>query len=1169
MATYIPGVEDKIPQSQPFVPDYKFLSDVLQVRQDRYDKNYKQLNDVYGKVVYADLTRSDNKNVRDQYANQLAPQIKQVSGLDLSLQENVDAAYGLFRPFYENEQIIKDITATTTLRNQRQKAATFKDSPIRSVREKYWDYGIQGLDIWEEKFKNADPQKALTMGLPQYIEDVDLVEQAELLLDEQSNLGEMSDVFISQDQKWIVKQKSGSLITSAPTGNMIRIQTKDGKEVMVPETKNLAMDYIKNRLMDDPKVQAAYHLRNYVDMTNHVKENSEAMGGDEAAKQDWIQITQKKYSPKLENEITVLNGIKEEKKLGVSSWESYAKSVGIKPGSQEDINYLNSLDELKMVEETSQGQTDKLKDVTAATSDLKQLLLKTYTLAMGIQMGTDMLTAASSYAAKTMTRDMEPNPVYTAWVENQYQMARIKYKASLEKKKENEEDLQNPEVALYRRKKGDNSNLGGDKEGIAKSNIDGDGKTTDVIGINQESVGNEIKYTTEQMKKAIKDVYVKNALRLGLDPSKFTPIFSNELMIGDGKEVTGNIITYDDGTTNAPDSTSNSMADIGNVPTNINEENVAYYPESSSMTWTEFNALDDKDLIESMFMNMENKMANAKTQFPSFLEMSNKDRSDINYLVSNIKGGMGDFVINTDEMASKYMDVQEYLVGADAEFKTAATDGGSILDKDGILIDKELWKKRYVEKWESIVRSQIPSNVEIGHGLDIPNLNIPGVDLNEREVDGVSGAARSSNPEDFDLDTYMQEDYHNIMYGYPGDPGYVFRDQEELLAWTAENPGEPGLNQMEVAGVGAFNNYTHDNMLGGRYWSMDPMSSTQQDAWGNSVGGTRAHISTGDMGTDADKLYDYMYAKINETMTYNADNAKQFGFNFDAAMNSMPTDIGQDMYMSDQHQYKYDENSSGQLNSPAVDFANQIFEILDQGQEGYSIIAGGDYLAPEGATLGQENAEMAWLVNEIYMEMSDNYGKNKTDSPEGGGTAKDGGLGFTITYAKNGAGQNLEAASYEITVTNDWLTKKLGAADANGVYKKGHITTSVSPEFIKDNTITVLVEKSLDHNAYKTGDRDSRWVMNELKLNDGRIERIIPGGGNITVYELSPGQYMYSDSYYSIVDGESILVPNINIQVPQYKIAELIQTQFEKMNEIAGSNLDLTKSYNVANNFID
>ena len=375
MATYIPGVEDKIPQSQPFVPDYKFLSDVLQVRQDRYDKNYKQLNDVYGKVVYADLTRNDNKYIRDQYAEQLAPQIKQISGLDLSLQQNVDAAYGLFRPFYDNEQIIKDLTATTTLKNERQKASSFKDSPIRAVREKYWDYGVQGLDIWEEDFKNADPQKALTMGLPQYIDDVDLVEQAEMLLDD-SKLGDTEDVFISQDNKWIIKQKSGSLITSVPTGNMIEVKTPEGKKVMVPETRNLAMDYVKDRLMDDPKVQAAYHLRNFVDMRNYVKENSERLGGDDAAKEEWANMTMEKYKPKVENELTILNGIKEEKKLQVASWESYAKSVGIKPGSQEDIDFMISMAELKLVDETTQGQISKLNDATAPTSDIKGLLFK-------------------------------------------------------------------------------------------------------------------------------------------------------------------------------------------------------------------------------------------------------------------------------------------------------------------------------------------------------------------------------------------------------------------------------------------------------------------------------------------------------------------------------------------------------------------------------------------------------------------------------------------------------------------------------------------------------------------------------------------------------------------------------------------------------------------------
>ena len=80
MATYIPGVQDYIPQLETFTPDYKFLSDVLQTRQDRYDTNYNQINNLYGKVVYADLSRQDTKDKRDQYGELLAPRLHQVSG---------------------------------------------------------------------------------------------------------------------------------------------------------------------------------------------------------------------------------------------------------------------------------------------------------------------------------------------------------------------------------------------------------------------------------------------------------------------------------------------------------------------------------------------------------------------------------------------------------------------------------------------------------------------------------------------------------------------------------------------------------------------------------------------------------------------------------------------------------------------------------------------------------------------------------------------------------------------------------------------------------------------------------------------------------------------------------------------------------------------------------
>ena len=164
MAIYIPGVQDYIPQTEVFTPDYKFLSDVLQQRQDRYNTNYEQLNDLYGKVVYADLSRKDNQEKRNQYANQLSPRLQQISGLDLSLQKNVDAARALFKPFYDDDLTIKDLVMTKHYRDQTQLAQNYHDSPIKEVREKYWKYGMKGLNYQMEDFVNASPEAAMKNG---------------------------------------------------------------------------------------------------------------------------------------------------------------------------------------------------------------------------------------------------------------------------------------------------------------------------------------------------------------------------------------------------------------------------------------------------------------------------------------------------------------------------------------------------------------------------------------------------------------------------------------------------------------------------------------------------------------------------------------------------------------------------------------------------------------------------------------------------------------------------------------------------------------------------------------------------------------------------------------------------------------------------------------------
>ena len=109
MATYVPGSETYLPDIKPFTPDYKFLSAVLGQRQDKYNTNWQATNDVYNKVVYADLMRSDTKEQRDQYADNIAPALEKISGMDLSLAQNVQSAKAVFAPFFENKLIVKDM----------------------------------------------------------------------------------------------------------------------------------------------------------------------------------------------------------------------------------------------------------------------------------------------------------------------------------------------------------------------------------------------------------------------------------------------------------------------------------------------------------------------------------------------------------------------------------------------------------------------------------------------------------------------------------------------------------------------------------------------------------------------------------------------------------------------------------------------------------------------------------------------------------------------------------------------------------------------------------------------------------------------------------------------------------------------------------------------------
>jgi len=246
MATYVPGAETYLPDIKSFTPDYKFLSAVLDVRTDKYNTNWKATNDLYNKIVYADLSRTDTKEQRDQYINQIAPSLEKISGMDLSMMQNVDSAKAVFAPFFEDDLIVSDIMHTTNFRKEMDYSNRLMGSPDKEMRDRYSVDGVKGLQYHMEDFINASPDKAMKMGLPKFIENANIMEMSQKILGEMKpplkmrvdHYGVNPNGTINSD--WVITEQNGNLVTGA------------------------ALQYIQKALLGDPRIQRHYENQAFV-----------------------------------------------------------------------------------------------------------------------------------------------------------------------------------------------------------------------------------------------------------------------------------------------------------------------------------------------------------------------------------------------------------------------------------------------------------------------------------------------------------------------------------------------------------------------------------------------------------------------------------------------------------------------------------------------------------------------------------------------------------------------------------------------------------------------------------------------------------------------------------------------------------------------------------------
>jgi hypothetical protein len=379
------------------------LSAVLDVRQDKYNTNWKATNDIYNKVVYADLSRNDTVEQRNQYIENLAPSLEKIANLDLSLAQNVDAAKGVFAPFFEDDLVVKDMVYTANYRKQMDYANRLMMSPNREQSTKYWDTGVRSLQYKMEDFINGTADQALNSSPLRYVEDANLFELAgqilseldpplSMKLDKPARFPNTMDsegnvVQGAIDPNWIITQQNGDLVTGA------------------------ALQHIQMTLQNDPRVQQAYQTEAYVASRDRAAQgiSSGEFSSVEQGQQVWATETiNMLMDQNAINQIETEQQLAEQEETN-NNWNNYAQNNGVIPGSDDDILMQENMSSYEATKAALENQNRIQEIAQTPASNTVDTLNLAYQLLMHSNMQNDMIAAAQNFSMRDYEYTMEEN----------------------------------------------------------------------------------------------------------------------------------------------------------------------------------------------------------------------------------------------------------------------------------------------------------------------------------------------------------------------------------------------------------------------------------------------------------------------------------------------------------------------------------------------------------------------------------------------------------------------------------------------------------------------------------------------------------------------------------------------------------------------------------------
>ena len=262
MATYLQGVTDFIPDYQPFQPDLNFYANLLQTKQTQYDTNWNQINNLYGQLYGADLTHDLNIKKKDELLKQIDFNLKRVSGLDLSLEQNVNQATQVFKPFYEDKFLMRDMAYTKNWKNTMSSAEALANSSDPKEIAKWHAEGIRGLEYRRQMFKDATLEETLYMRDAKYVPKVDVLNN-----------------YLDFAKKYDI-----GMVTQTPEG-MYLVRKKNGEQLLPGLQQMFWAQYGNNSGMQD-----YYRELAFVERMDYASQNAEKFGDNKLeAEKDYIK----------------------------------------------------------------------------------------------------------------------------------------------------------------------------------------------------------------------------------------------------------------------------------------------------------------------------------------------------------------------------------------------------------------------------------------------------------------------------------------------------------------------------------------------------------------------------------------------------------------------------------------------------------------------------------------------------------------------------------------------------------------------------------------------------------------------------------------------------------------------------------------------------------------